>query len=82
MQLSESAVAFLIGVVVGGLMLALAQFIYRRVYQWLDRQQVSGALDKGETPKSWVEFMDDFEQSEAWVESELKEAERQRWKDH
>ena len=79
---SELSLPFLIGMVVGALPLAVAQFIYRRVFLWLDRQQVSGALEKGETPQSWVEFMDEFEQSEAWVESELKNAERQQWKDH
>ncbi len=79
---SELSLPFLIGMVVGALLLAVAQFIYRRVFLWLDRQQVSGALEKGETPQSWVEFMDEFEQSEAWVESELKNAERQQWKDH
>ena len=79
---SDVAQPFLIGVVVSALLLALAQFTYRRVHQWLERQQVSGALEKGEAPQSWVEFMDEFEQSEAWVESELKESERQNWKDH
>ena len=79
---SELSLPFLIGMVVGALLLAVAQFIYRRVFLWLDRQQVSGALEKGETPQSWVEVMDEFEQSEAWVESELKNAERQQWKDH
>ena len=78
---SEFLGIFLAGMAAGALLVVVGQVVYRQVYKWLDHQQAAGAIDRGELPDTWVKLMDDFQDSEAWVESELKASERQRWED-